>query len=65
MYQVAGSNGNYTVHPELAGGGYCPCPAYSQNVVAGRGNQIIVCSSFLLLVRESLDAQELMSDVRR
>ncbi|GAA5844640.1 hypothetical protein JCM5353_001328 [Sporobolomyces roseus] len=41
VYQVAGSSTNYTVHPELAGGGYCPCPAYSQNIVAGRGNQII------------------------
>ncbi|GAA6060600.1 hypothetical protein JCM10212_004579 [Sporobolomyces blumeae] len=41
IYQVAGSTTNYTVHPELDRGGYCPCPAFSQNVVAGRGQQLI------------------------
>ncbi|GAA5929279.1 uncharacterized protein JCM15063_004108 [Sporobolomyces koalae] len=34
LYQVAGSSGTpYNVLPELAGG-YCPCPAYSLNVLA-------------------------------
>lgn len=32
LYQVAGSTGQYTVHPDVRGG-YCPCPAFSQLVL--------------------------------
>ncbi|GAA5978480.1 hypothetical protein JCM5350_003117 [Sporobolomyces pararoseus] len=44
LYQVASSNPsspNYTVHPELPNGGYCPCPAFSRNVLAQKHSQII------------------------
>ncbi|GAA6010352.1 hypothetical protein JCM11491_006281 [Sporobolomyces phaffii] len=43
VYQVASASSPnpYTVHPELARGGYCPCPAYSRNVLGQKSAQLI------------------------
>ncbi|BGP25492.1 zinc finger, SWIM-type protein [Rhodotorula toruloides] len=44
LYQVASSSGGlaYTVFPEIVGG-YCPCPAFSNGVIArqSQGNPVI------------------------
>ncbi|KAL8280775.1 hypothetical protein RQP46_006779 [Phenoliferia psychrophenolica] len=47
LYQVAGSIGQYTVHPDVRGG-YCPCPAFSQLVLCNQSH--FICKHLLAVV---------------